>query len=90
MPLTSMLAIYFIMWWLVFFAVLPFGIHSQHEHGEFIPGTDPGAPAVHGLKAKAGWTTLVSLVIFGLFYWAYVTKAVSLDDLTTFWGWLKI
>ena len=49
-----MLAIYFIMWWLVFFAVLPWGIRSQHEHGDIVPGTDPGAPAVHGLKVKAG------------------------------------
>jgi predicted secreted protein len=86
---TTMLAIYFIIWWLVFFTVLPFGIRSQHEHGEIVPGTDPGAPSVHGLKTKAIWTTAVASVVFGLFYWASVTKAVALDDLVTLWGLLR-
>ena len=89
MPWTTIAAIYFIVWWLVFFAVLPWGIRSQREHGEIAPGTDPGAPAVHGLKAKLVWTTVASGIVFGLFYWAYVTKAVAFDDLATLWGLLK-
>ena len=40
-----MLAIYFIVWWLVFFAVLPWGIRSQDEHGHVVHASDPGAPA---------------------------------------------
>jgi len=84
-----MAAIYFIIWWLVFFMVLPWGIRSQHEHREIAPGTDPGAPAVHGLKRKLVWTTLAASVAFSAFYWAFVTKAVAFDDLVTLWGLLK-
>ena len=84
-----MLAIYFIMWWLVFFAVLPFGVRSQDEHGDIVPGTDPGAPAVHGLQIKMVWTTVVATIVFAVFYWAYVTKAIAFDDLVTLWGLLK-
>ena len=84
-----MLAIYFIMWWLVFFAVLPFGVRSQDEHGDIVPGTDPGAPAVHGLRIKMVWTTVVATIVFAAFYWAYVTKAIAFDDLVTLWGVLK-
>jgi predicted secreted protein len=84
-----MLAIYFIMWWLVFFAVLPWGVRSQEEHGKVVPGSDPGAPAVHGLKIKAAWTTVVAAVVFAVFYWVYVTKAIAFDDLATLWGLLK-
>jgi predicted secreted protein len=84
-----MAAIYFIMWWLVFFAVLPFGIRSQEEHGNIPPGTDPGAPVVHGLRLKLVWTTVASSVVFGLFYWAYVTRAIAFDDLATLWGLLR-
>jgi len=84
-----MLAIYFIMWWLVFFAVLPFGVRSQDEHGDIVPGTDPGAPAVHGLRIKMVWTTVVATIVFAVFYWAYVTKAIAFDDLVTLWGVLK-
>jgi predicted secreted protein len=84
-----MLAIYFIMWWLVFFAVLPFGVRPLDEHGDIVPGTDPGAPAVHGLKIKFVWTTVVATIVFAVFYWAYVTKAIAFDDLVTLWGLLK-
>jgi predicted secreted protein len=88
-PWYTMLAIYFIFWWLVFFAVLPWGIRSQEEEADIVPGSDPGAPAVHGLKAKVVWTTAVSAVVFAVFYWAYVTRAVALEDLATLWGLLK-
>lgn len=84
-----MAAIYFIIWWLVLFAVLPFGVRSQHEAGDFVPGTDPGAPTLHGLRTKMLWTTVVATVVFVAFYWAYVTKAVAFDDLITLWGLLK-
>jgi predicted secreted protein len=84
-----MAAIYFIIWWLVFFTVLPWGIRSQHENGEIIPGTDPGAPAVPAIKAKLGWTTVVSSAVFGLFYWAMAARIVALEDLVTLWGLLK-
>jgi predicted secreted protein len=84
-----MAAIYFIIWWLVLFTVLPWGIHSQEEHGDFPPGTDPGAPAIHGLRRKMIWTTVVATVVFGLFYWAFVTRAIAFDDLATLWGLLK-
>lgn len=89
MSWTTIAAIYFIIWWLVLFVVLPWGVRSQHEHGEITPGTDPGAPVVHGLRPKLIWTTVVATAFFALFYWAYVTKAVALDDLATLWGLLR-
>jgi len=45
MPITTGLAIFFLIWWLVLFAVLPFGVRSQQEHGNVIPGSDPAAAA---------------------------------------------
>ena len=45
MPIGTSIAIYFIIWWLVLFAVLPFGVRSQQEAGSVAPGTEPGAPA---------------------------------------------
>jgi len=86
--LTTALAIYFLIWWVVLFAVLPFGVRSQHESGEVIAGTDPGAPAMPRLRNKLIWTTGVATVVFGLFYTVYVTRIVSLDDLGTLFGLL--
>ena len=66
-------AIYFVIWWIVLFAVLPWGVQSQHEAGEISPGSDPGAPARPLLLQKAIATSLVSAVIMALGYavWAF-------------------
>jgi predicted secreted protein len=79
-------AIYFIMWWTVLFAVLPWGVRSQGESGDVAPGTDPGAPSLPALGRKLIWTTLISAVLFGIFYYCYVTRVVTLDDLAAWLG----
>ena len=38
-------ALYFLIWWVVLFAVLPFGLKTQDEDGEVVPGTPGSAPA---------------------------------------------
>ena len=88
MSWTTILAIYFVVWWVVLFAILPFGVRSQVESGSVAPGTDPGAPAIPALRAKLAWTTVVSAVLFGLAYWLYVTRLLTLDNLATLWGLL--
>ena len=63
------IAVYLSIWWTVLFAVLPFGIRSQHESdAERPPGTDPGAPIAPRLWIKALWTTLISAVVFAFIY----------------------
>ena len=41
------IAVYFTMWWIVLFAVLPFGVQSAHEAAstDLPPGADPGPPS---------------------------------------------
>ena len=62
------IAVYFTIWWTVLFAVLPFGVRSQHEVGEMAEGTDPGAPVAPRLLMKAIATTAVSTVVFACVY----------------------
>ena len=57
-------ATFMTIWFVVLFAVLPFGIRSQQEVGELTPGTDPGAPIAPKLLAKFAWTTLISAGVF--------------------------
>jgi predicted secreted protein len=80
------LASYFIIWWVVLFTVLPWGVHGQHESGEPVPGTDPGAPMLPRLKLKAIWTTIVTTVVFAAFYVVYVYRLVTLDQLAAWLG----
>ena len=86
MPVTTALAIFFLIWWVVLFAVLPFGIRSQHEDGEMAPGTDPGAPVLSRLGSKLLWTTAVAVVIFAACYVVYVNHLVTLEGLVRPFG----
>ena len=63
--ISTAFAIYFVVWWVVLFVTLPFGVRSQHEDGEGTPGTDPGAPVLARMGSKLIWTTLISAVLFG-------------------------
>lgn len=86
MPVTTGVAIFFLIWWIVLFAVLPWGIRSQEEGGEVVPGTDPGAPTIPRLLRKLVWTTGVSAVIFAGCYVVYVHRLVTLDGLVRLMG----
>jgi predicted secreted protein len=68
------IAVYFTMWWIVLFAILPWGVRSQHESGDWQAGTDPGAPIAPKLAVKALATTVVSAILFAAF-WAYIEYA---------------
>ena len=81
MNVGTCLAIYFLIWWLTLFAVLPFGVRNQEEAGDVSPGTDPGAPAIHKLWGKLLWTTIISSVVFGALYFAYDRGLIPFDFL---------
>ena len=81
MSLTTGLAIYFIIWWTVLFAVLPWGVRSQVESGMVARGTDPGAPAIPKVWLKLAWTTVAATLIFALCAVAYGYRLVTLEGL---------
>ncbi len=86
MTATTAVAIFFLIWWVVLFAVLPWGVRSQHEGGEIAPGTEPGAPSVPKLGRKLVWTTVVAGVIFAACYIVYADRLISLDSLMAGFG----
>jgi predicted secreted protein len=86
MTISSALAIYFIVWWVVLFAVLPFGVRSQHEEGGGAEGTDPGAPIVHGMLRKLVWTTIISAVLYGAGLAANLAGILNVENLARLMG----
>jgi predicted secreted protein len=60
----SWAAIYFIVWWMTLFTVLPFEVRNQTDGGEVVPGADSGAPASVRVGRVALITTAVATVIF--------------------------
>jgi predicted secreted protein len=64
LPVPMAIAIYFTIWWVALFAVLPFGVRSQSEEPDRALGTDPGAPVAPRLALKALITTGISAILF--------------------------
>ncbi len=81
----SAIVIYILFWMLTLFAVLPFGVRTSAEAGEDrVPGQADSAPVRPNLRAKAAWTTVISAVLFGLYYANYVHGWITMDDIP---GW---
>ncbi|MGP9810963.1 DUF1467 family protein [Rhodopseudomonas sp. NSM] len=85
----SLLAIYFVLWWVVFFVTLPFGVRNRSESGEVeddVPGADPGAPVVTLLARKALWTTVISAAVFAVALYAYRSGWLEIERLSKLLG----
>ena len=81
MNYVSAFAVFFVLWWIVLFAVLPFGLKTQDDDGEALLGTVSSAPrGPHMLRAII-WTTIVSLVIFGILVLLTRYYGLSVDDI---------
>lgn len=89
MSLTTSIAIYFVLWWLMLFFTLPFGIRSQEESGAVVRGTDPGAPIIPAVLRKLFWTTALTSIVFVVFDLIYSFHLISIEDMATLWGLLK-
>jgi predicted secreted protein len=81
MTWVSVAAIYFILWWIVLFATLPFGLKTQDEEEDVTLGTVSSAPkGPHMLRAFVR-TTIVSALILGGFYLLTKGLGLGIDDI---------
>lgn len=70
MSWVSIVAVYFIIWWLCLFLVLPFKVRNQVDTGEVFKGSEPGAPALLRLWPKLLITTVLAAILTALALWA--------------------
>jgi len=68
--------IFLIIWWLVLFMVLPWGVRRV-DPDDLMPGEDHGAPEKPRLILKFAVTTCISLVLLGLVYGIMVSGLIS-------------
>lgn len=81
MSIGTAIAVYFLIWWLSLFVVLPWGVRPHSDDSNRVPGTDAGAPAVAGIGRKLIWTTAVATAIFALLWAIHTYQLVTLDGL---------
>lgn len=74
------IAVYIFIWWIVLFAVLPFGVRTQAEEGEVVPGTPESAPVKPRLVRVFLINTVLATVVFGLVY-VIITNGLITPDM---------
>lgn len=84
MSLISIAAIYFIMWWVVLFVMLPFGVRTQEENGDVTLGTVASAPHGPHMFRAVIRTTIASAILFAAFYISVVYYGFSFDNIPRF------
>lgn len=86
MSIVFLLAVYFIVWWVVLFAVLPFGVRTQAEAGHVVPGTPESAPADFRLGLVLAITTVAAAVVFSLLWLAVRWRIIDLTGVVAVGG----
>jgi predicted secreted protein len=66
--------VYFLIWWVVLFAVLPFGVKREESPEQ---GHDPGAPVRTYLWTKVAATTGISVLLWLVAYWLISATWIS-------------
>lgn len=77
MSVISWAALYFIIWWICLFIVLPFRVKNQHDTGEVVKGTEPGAPVLFRLWPKLLATSLLAAVVLALAMWGLSNETLQ-------------
>ena len=81
MSVTGSIIVYVMIWWIIFFSVLPVGIQSNKEvFREKIGGMDPGAPKNPKIAKKFLITTLITTIIFIVIYYLVEIDFLNLRE----------
>lgn len=82
MQITSIAAIYLLFWMMSLFFVLPFGVRTAEEEGaESLPGHAESAPHRFSFGRVALRATILSAVLFGIFYANYTFGWIGAEEL---------
>jgi predicted secreted protein len=71
------IAIYVFIWWIVLFAVLPFGVRTQHEEGSVVPGTPESAPHKPRLLRAFLINTVIATIVFTIVYLVIAYRLIT-------------
>lgn len=82
MKITSIIAIYMLFWVMSAFLMLPVGVKTPDETGEtLVPGQANSAPSNFSPKRIVVRATILSVLLFGLYYANYVYGWIGVEDI---------
>ncbi|KEO54764.1 DUF1467 family protein [Thioclava pacifica] len=84
MSLTGGIILFAVIWFMVFFMVLPIKLKTQGDVDEIVPGTHAGAPHEAHLGAKVKITTGVAIVLWAIIAGILLSGMITLEDIDFF------
>lgn len=78
MGLFTGIAVYLVVWWIVLFTVLPWGVRPPDDPG---PGHVQSAPANPRLRLKFAATTVLAAVVWTVIFVLVEIEIISFRDL---------
>jgi predicted secreted protein len=81
MPLLTVAAIFFVLWWTVLFIVLPLGHRSQEDEGSVAAGTIESAPARFRGGRVLVLTTVISLALYASYHLISSSLGIGIENL---------
>ena len=81
MGITGSIIVYVMIWWVVFFSILPIGIQSNKEiFKDSLEGSDPGAPKNPKIGKKFLITTIITSILFIVIYYGVNKNVFNLRN----------
>jgi predicted secreted protein len=81
MQFLSAFAVYFVIWWIVLFMILPIGLRTQGDEQEIVLGTMESAPTRFRGGHVVLLTTLASALIYGAWFVLSSYYGISMNSL---------
>ena len=78
------IVVFLLVWWIVFFIVLPLRVTGQFEDGDVVPGSEPGAPVNPHIRYKMGLAAVITAVIWLVYFVAFEFGLIGLDAISAF------
>jgi len=78
LSLTGSIVIYVIIWWIVFFSLLPIDVNRYKNIK--IEGEDPGSPENPKILKKFIFTTIISSILFLIIYYLVNYNYINLRN----------
>ena len=81
MGITGSIIVYVMIWWVVFFSILPIGIQSNKEiFKDSLEGFDSGAPKNPKIGKKFLITTIITSILFIVIYYLVNNNFLNLRN----------
>ncbi len=84
MTISAAIVLFAVIWFMVFFVVLPLRMVTQGEAGSVVPGTPQSAPADVQIGRKARITTYWALAVWAVVAGIILSGVISVRDIDWF------